>query len=106
MRENDRHGVRCERDAEKVNRGETDLCAGRHTQQTTIYVYILYVYIIHTTNTIIITIHNKRGDGDAEAEGGVKKFCTMHVCVVGAKPVIDGVVVVMETTFGIVKECV
>lgn len=104
MREIDRHGVRSERDAEKVNRGETDLCAGRHRQQTTIY--ILYVYIIHTTITITITIHNKRGDGDAEAEGSFKKFCTMHVCVVGAKPVIDGVVVVMETTFGIVKECV
>jgi len=42
----------------------------------------------------------------ATAEGSVKKFFTMHVCVVGAKPVIDGEVVVTETTFGTVKECV
>jgi len=77
---------------------------GTHSRLLYILLYILYVYIIHTTTTI--TIHNKRGDGDAEAEGSVKKFCTMHVCVVGAKPVIDGVVVVMKTTFGIVKECV
>lgn len=63
------------------------------------------MYIIHIYTTTI-TIHNKCGNGDAEAEGSVKKFCTMHVCVVGAKPVIDGVVVVTETTFGIVKECV
>lgn len=51
-------------------------------------------------------MHNKRSDGDAEEEGNVKKFCTMLVCVVGAKPVIDRVVVETETTFGIVKECV
>jgi len=73
------------------------------THSSLLYIVcILYIY----TTTITITIHNKCGNGDAEAEGSVKKFCTMHVCVVGAKPVIDGVVVVTETTFGIVKECV
>lgn len=65
------------------------------------YLCILYIYIIYYYDYYYYT-----GNGDAEEEGNVKKFCTMHVCAVGAKPVIDRVVVVTETPFGIVKECV
>lgn len=39
------------------------------------------------TTTTTTTVHNKRGAVGVGVEGSVKKFCTMRVGMVSAKPV-------------------